>query len=93
VSASSKTEISTAKASGYLQQLCKHFSHKTKVVHETNSGRIDFEFGCANLSAGQGALTLSASASNADDLERLKKVLSSHLERFAFRENLQINWN
>ena len=93
MSHSSISEISTSKASGYLQQLCKHFGHKTKVDFETNNGRIEFGFGYVNLTAGQGALTLNATAKNADDLERLKRVLSSHLERFAFREDLQIEWN
>jgi uncharacterized protein len=85
--------ISTAKASGYLQQICKHFSHKIEVEFDTYKGKIAFPFGHAQLAAAQDALTLNAFAGNKDDLEKLKQVLSSHLERFAFRESLEITWN
>ncbi|MDG1431007.1 MAG: DUF2218 domain-containing protein [Paracoccaceae bacterium] len=86
-------EISTAKASGYLQQICKHFSHKIEVEFDTHKGTIAFPFGHAELAAEQDVLTLNAFAGNEDDLEKLKQVLSSHLERFAFRESLEITWN
>ena len=86
-------EISTAKASGYLQQICKHFGHKIEVEFDTRIGKIAFPFGRAELEAEQDALALNASADNEEDLEKLKQVLSSHLERFAFRESLEIIWN
>lgn len=87
------TSIQTAKASGYLQQLCKHFGHKTKVEFDPKTGWIEFVFGRADMTAEPEALTITAAADNADDLEKLKKVMSSHLERFAFREDLVISWS
>jgi len=86
-------EISTAKASGYLQQICKHFGHKIEVEFDANKGKIAFPFGHAELAAELDALTLNASAGNEDDLAKLKQVLASHLERFAFRESFEITWN
>jgi len=84
--------IKTAKASKYLQQLCKHFGHKAKVEFNPQRGWIEFAFGRADMTAKPDALTITAAAYNADDLEKLKKVMSSHLERFAFREDVLISW-
>ena len=36
--------IWTAKASGYLQQLCKHFGHKIKVEFTPETGSLKFDF-------------------------------------------------
>ena len=85
--------IPTAKASGYLQQLCKHFGYKIAVEFDAESGWMEFGFGRAEIAAKPAALTIIAAAENADDLKKLKKVMSSHLERFAFRENLEISWS
>ena len=89
---SSKALVATAKASGYLQQLCKHFGHKTEVEFTPDAGRIAFDFGVAELAADPDGLSMTANATNAEDLARLCRVLASHLERFAFREDLDIHW-
>ena len=92
MSISSSTTIKTQKASGYLQQLCKHFSHKIEVKFDAQSGWIEFAFGRAELIADENVLTLVANSQNPENLDKLKKVLASHLERFAFRERLKIKW-
>ena len=91
--ATATANIPTAKASGYLQQLCKHFGHKAKVDFDPKTGWIEFAFGRSDMTAEPEALTITAAAENADDLEKLKMVMSSHLERFAFREDLEISWS
>lgn len=90
---SSVTTIETNKASGYLQQLCKHFGHKLDVEFTPQQGSIRFDFGAADLHANQETLTMTAMAERAENLARLERVLASHLERFAFRENLKIEWS
>ncbi|MGB0608535.1 MAG: DUF2218 domain-containing protein [Paracoccaceae bacterium] len=92
MSISSSTTIKTQKASGYLQQLCKHFSHKIEVKFNGQDGWIEFAFGRAELRADENVLTLVANSQNPENLDKLKKVLASHLERFAFRESLKIKW-
>lgn len=92
MSISSSTTIKTQKASGYLQQLCKHFSHKIEVKFNGQDGWIEFAFGRAELRADEDVLTLVANSQNPENLDKLKKVLASHLERFAFRESLKIKW-
>ena len=89
---SSSALVATAKASGYLQQLCKHFGHKIEVQFSSDAGRIVFDFGVAELVAGADGLSMIATAHAAEDLARLCRVLASHLERFAFREDIKIHW-
>ena len=92
MSISSSTTIKTQKASGYLQQLCKHFSHKIEVKCDGQDGWIEFVFGRAELRADENVLTMVANSQNPENLDKLKKVLAWHLERFAFRESLKIKW-
>jgi len=83
------TEISTPQASIYLQQLCKHWSHKFAVEFTPEKGFIPFAEGRAcRLEAAGGVLTLTVESENADDLARLEDVVIIHLKRFAHRENL-----
>lgn len=92
MSMTSQTKVQTERASGYLQQLCKHFSHKLETEFTPETGVIRFDFGRADLSAASGTLTMTATADGGEDLTRLQRVLASHLERFAFREDLTIDW-
>ena len=92
MSFTASTTVETVKASGYLPQLCKHFGHKTDTSYSTEAGWIEFDFGRADLEAAEGQLEMKASAETQEALARLKNVLASHLERFAFREELSINW-
>jgi hypothetical protein len=85
--------IPTASASKYLQQLCKHFQHKLPATFDPQAGQITFPFGETKLAADDRVLTILVEAANGDDLERLKDVVARHLVRFAFREELAVNWS
>jgi len=84
--------IGTATASRSLQQLCKHFAHKLPVSHDDATGQIHFPMGDCRLTADDGALTLSLRASSPAEMAQLKEVVLRHLERFAFREQLAVDW-
>jgi uncharacterized protein len=86
------SRIVTAHASKYLQQLCKHFAHKLTVSFDETAGAISFPLGEVKLVADAEALTLRLQSLNAEDLERLKDVVVRHLARFAFREELSVEW-
>ena len=90
--AKSVAEIATPNASRYLQQLCKHFAHKRPVTFDPQSGSIAFSSGECRLEARDDALTLSLTAPDAAYLEQLQDVVARHLVRFAFREDMQIDW-
>ncbi|MCM2400336.1 DUF2218 domain-containing protein [Rhizobium sp. S153] len=70
----------------YLQQLCKHWAHKLEVELGEKSGIVRFSEAVATMSADETALTVEVEAVSPEVLERMKGVVSSHLDRFAFRE-------
>lgn len=89
---SSEARIPTEHASKYLQQLCKHFGHKIPATFDADKGHLTFEMGTTALAAEPDVLVLHNEAPDAVGLTRLEGVIASHLVRFAFREELKINW-
>lgn len=86
----SKAIVETEHASRYLQQLCKHWSHKFTVEFTPEKGRIDLGEGrIADLSADGTALTVEVEA---PELKRMEQVVEEHITRFAFRETLSFDW-
>jgi hypothetical protein len=90
----SQTSIATASASRYLQQLCKHWSHKFAVEFTPHHGTIPFDqTRTCTLDASAGALALRVEAADDAALERMQAVVIDHLKRFAFREDLDdVEW-
>lgn len=87
-----QTIFTTERADQYLASLCKHFGHKVPVHLEAHAGRIELPFGACALAADAAGLTLTAQADSQTDLDRTIGVITSHLERFAFRENPRLAW-
>ena len=85
----SEARIATASASRYLQQVCKHWSHKFKVDFTPEAGEIVFTDGrvCA-MRASPTELVCIAEAASLEALDRLQGVIVEHVKRFAFRESL-----
>ncbi len=91
--ANSSARIQTKSASRYLQQLCKHWSHKFEVTFDATHGRIPLPIGVAILDATPETLDVRVEAADAETLPRLKEVVANHLDRFAFREApLPFDW-
>lgn len=90
--ARSTADVSTASGSKYLQQLCKHWSHKMVTEFDAKQGRVDFPSGAQLfLEAEDTILRLKLDAPD-DNLERMEGVVADHLKRFAFREDLSFDW-
>jgi len=90
----SEAQVSTASASRYLQQICKHWSHKFPVKFTPEAGCVPFsdDRRCDFLAAPD-TLTMRIQASDEATLERTQAVVVEHLKRFAFREDLgEIRW-
>lgn len=84
--------VPTAHASRYLQQLCKHWSHKFAVEFTPEHGQIDLgDDRLVILDADAEKLTTTVKTS-AENLDRLQDVVVNHIVRFAFREELVFNW-
>jgi len=85
--------VPTTQGSRYLQQLCKHWSHKFETEFDAERGVIAFPMGPIRLAAGAEALTVTIEPNEGADVERFKQVVAEHLDRFAFREApLRFDW-
>ncbi len=90
----SHAAIPTVSASRYLQQLCKHWSHKFAVEFTPQHGTIPFDgTRLCTLDAAPDVLKLRIEAADDATLERTQGVVIDHLKRFAFREELgDVRW-
>jgi len=84
--------VPTTSARRYMSQLVKHFGHRTEAGLAGETGHIDFGFGRCELAARPNGLVLKAAAEDEAALVRLEDVVARHLQRFAFREPLQVGW-
>ena len=84
--------IETEKASRYLQQLCKHFAHKVDVTFDPNQGSVSFPFGQCEMKADDSKLHVTLECENEDHLQRAMFVVTDHVKRFGFREELSVDW-
>ncbi len=91
--ARSVADVATPKAEAYLMQLCLHFGHKLPVEREQTIGKIGFPLGDCRLQATAGTLHLALESADAERLAQLQDVVARHLLRFAFREEMQIDWH
>nr|WP_305794185.1 DUF2218 domain-containing protein [Ruegeria sp. AD91A] len=84
----------TGAASKYLQQLCKHWSHKAQVTFDETRGSVSFPDGNrVTLSASASSLAVTAATRARGDLAGWQRVIEAHLARFAFREEFRIDWS
>ncbi len=95
--------VPTVNGSRYLQQLCKHWSHNLSVEFTPEAGTVVFPKDARGADwPGDATLTLKAEKDTLEcrletsaegQREALKGVVSSHLDRFAFREApLKFDW-
>lgn len=86
-----QADVPTEHGSRYLQQLCKHWSHKFEVTFDPLHGTIQLPTALCTLDAVPEKLSLLLEG-EADVLPRMGEVVADHLKRFGFREELQIDW-
>jgi hypothetical protein len=92
---SSNARVATANASRYLQQVCKHWSHKFAVEFTSERGRVPFaDARICEFEAEPQALVMHLEAPDEESLTRLQAVVVDHVKRFAFREDLgDVAWS
>lgn len=86
------TRFETGDASRYLQQLCKHFAHKVEAEWDEHSGKVKFEPGMCLLASDETGLTLTLMPADTEKVQQLIFVVEIHLVRFAWREDVDLNW-
>ena len=89
----STATVVTPKAAGYAAQLAKHFAHKLPARFEDGDGEIAFPAGTCRLHAEGDRLTLTVDGATPEAIATLRDVVARHLLRFAFREELAIDWS
>jgi uncharacterized protein len=88
-----KASVFTAHGAKYMQQLCKHWSHKLGVELTELRGVVTFPAAVATFAPSPDALFVTIEGEKSEEVERLKGVVASHLDRFAFREApLKFDW-
>jgi hypothetical protein len=86
--------VPTANASKYIQQLCKHWSHRLEVDLSEQKGVVRFPDAVVTLEAWPDDLSVTIDTQEKEAVERMKGVVASHLDRFAFREApLKFDWS
>jgi len=90
----SVARVPTLSASRYLQQLAKHWSHKMEVSFTAEEGSIAFPNGAhLAMRADSETLDLVLTVPEDGDALRMREVVASHIDRFAFREGpLTYDW-
>ena len=77
-----------------MQQLCKHWSHKLEVDLSEQRGVVKFPAAVATFEPRPEALNVTIEGAEGEAVERMKGVVASHLDRFAFREApLKFDWS
>lgn len=88
----SSAVVQTDKASRYLVQLCKHFSHKVHAEWTETDAYVDFKFGTCQITATSQAISFQATAPDSTGHGRVQYVVTDHLERFGARQGLKVTW-
>ena len=84
-----RAEVPTESGSRYLQQLCKHWSHRFEVAFDAAQGTVRLNSAVCRFTAEPHRLVVTLEG---EDLVRMSGVVSDHLKRFAFREELAVAW-
>lgn len=82
----------TDSAGRHLATLCTHFGRKVEVEFDANKGWVNFPFGRCEMTADDKKLELLVSAEDQTRLDQIVQIVTSHLERFAFREHPTLVW-
>jgi uncharacterized protein len=86
--------VPTVNGSKYMQQLCKHWSHRLEVDLSEQKAIVRFPDAVATFEPGADALQVTIDAQAKETVESMKGVVASHLDRFAFREApLKFDWS
>jgi hypothetical protein len=82
--------IASIESSGLALRTARHFAHKVPVTESGGIHRIETRFGSVELEPHESELIVRIEG---DDLERLRSVAISHLERFSRDESFAVRWD
>lgn len=89
----SSATILTKEGSAYIRKLCRHFVHKIPASYTESDGRAELP-GCVCLMhADTDTLAFTITGGSAEEVMKGEAIITRHLLKFAFREQLEIFWN
>ena len=89
----STAKIETAYAGQYLVQLAKHWRHKfPDLTWDESRADIPFPAGQCVITSKDNILAIELTVPDEETAASLENVVAEHLNRFAFREPLEIDW-
>lgn len=89
----SHTKIHTKEGSAYIRKLCRHFVHKIPASYTESDGRAELP-GCVCLMhADTDTLVFTITGGSAEEVMKGEDIITRHLLKFAFREQLEVFWN
>ncbi|SOH93579.1 hypothetical protein SAMN06273572_102256 [Monaibacterium marinum] len=86
------TRVNSTRANTYLMQLCKHFEQRVQVQFDGDRGQITFPFCQCKLTASDAVLDVVLTAEYDAEMCLGQRVMSNHIDRFAFRERPHVSW-
>lgn len=91
----SRSIIATKFAVKYLTQLSKHWSHKfSELTYSETEAHIPFsETINVDMFAEENSLVVQILTPDEFEAFRIEGIFANHLQRFAFREQLTIDWH
>ena len=84
--------VTTPLGSKYIHKLCKHFTHRVPAEWNESKGTVHFEMGKCSITATNTTLTFVCEAQTDDDLYAILETVKSHFDRFALKDQLELNW-
>src|ERR671916_3109977 len=90
----SRADVATGAPARYAKQLISHLGRKVPFTGDATTAPATAVIGAATagIVVGDGVLTLEAAGHDEESVARAEHVLGSHLERFAQREALAVQW-
>jgi hypothetical protein len=90
----SRADVATGAPARYAKQLISHLGRKVPFTGDAITAPATAVIGAATagIVVGEGVLTLWAAGDDEESVARVEQVLGSHLERFAQREALTVQW-
>jgi hypothetical protein len=82
--------IASTESSGLALRTARHFAHKVPVTADGGIHRIETRFGSIELEPRESELIVRIEG---DDIEELRNVAISHLERFSRDESFDVDWD
>lgn len=92
MSMNSSAIFETDHADRHLTSLCHHFGRKVEASCAAGERQVRFPFGQCEMTADEQCLVFVATAQDQANLDLVIQIVTSHLERFAFREDPRLVW-